>query len=253
MYGIGGEHDLSERELAAPARLARLGPRAGRQRRLGPDPARRLRRAAQLAPPLPRAARRRCTPRSRRSSPTSPTPPRGAGARPTRACGRCAASRATTSPPRSSAGPRSTAPCASRRSSASTPRPSEWSAARDEIRAADPRSRLDAKRARPTPSPSTPTSSTPRAADADLRLPAGRPTRACARRSRRSPRDLTEDGLVLRYRNERGPERRRPHRRGGHVRDLLVLARHLPRPGRRGRPRAGAVRPARRATPTTSG
>ena len=27
MYGIGGEHDLSERELAAPARLARLARR----------------------------------------------------------------------------------------------------------------------------------------------------------------------------------------------------------------------------------
>ena len=38
-------------------------------------------------------------------------------------------------------------------------------------------------------------------------------------------RDLTEDGLVLRYRNRGGPQRRRPHRRGGHVRDLLVLAR----------------------------
>ena len=58
MYGIAGEHDLTERELSAPARLARLGSSSGRQRRLGPDPARRLRRAAQLALPVSRAARR---------------------------------------------------------------------------------------------------------------------------------------------------------------------------------------------------
>ena len=38
-------------------------------------------------------------------------------------------------------------------------------------------------------------------------------------------RELTEDGLVLRYRNAGGPQRRRPDGRGGHLRDLLVLAR----------------------------
>ena len=43
---------------AAPRRLARLGARASRQRRLDTDPARRLRRAADGARALPRAARR---------------------------------------------------------------------------------------------------------------------------------------------------------------------------------------------------
>lgn len=34
MFGIGGEHDLSERGAAAPGRLARQPPGPGRQRRL---------------------------------------------------------------------------------------------------------------------------------------------------------------------------------------------------------------------------
>ena len=57
MYGIGGEHDLTERELAHLRgwRDSRAGARG--QRRLGPGAARRLRRAAQLALALPRAAR----------------------------------------------------------------------------------------------------------------------------------------------------------------------------------------------------
>ena len=58
MYGIGGEHDLSERELPHLRGWRDSAPGARRQRRLGPDAARRLRRAAQRAPPLPRAARR---------------------------------------------------------------------------------------------------------------------------------------------------------------------------------------------------
>ena len=50
--------------------------------------------------------------------------------------------------------------------------------------------------------------------------------------------ELTEDGLVLRYRTER--DRRRPLRRGGHVHDLLVLA-----GVRAGRDRRGRARPRR--------
>ena len=46
MFGVGGEHDLSERDAAAPGRLARQPPGAGRQRRLEPAADRRLRRAA---------------------------------------------------------------------------------------------------------------------------------------------------------------------------------------------------------------
>ncbi len=45
---------------------------------------------------------------------------------------------------------------------------------------------------------------------------------------------------------QRRLERRRPHRRGGHVHDLFVLARFGAGQGRRARARRGAVRPARR-------
>ena len=47
MFGIGGERDLTERELPHLTGLARVRAGAGRQRRLAPAPARRLRRAAQ--------------------------------------------------------------------------------------------------------------------------------------------------------------------------------------------------------------
>ena len=58
MYGIGGEHDLSERELPHLRGWRDSHAGARRQRRLEPGPARRLRRAAQRAARLPRAARR---------------------------------------------------------------------------------------------------------------------------------------------------------------------------------------------------
>ena len=58
--------------------------------------------------------------------------------------------------------------------------------------------------------------------------------------------ELTQDGLVLRYLNNEGLQRRRPHRRGGHVHDLLLLARLGARQGRRARARRGVVRPAHR-------
>ena len=53
-------------------------------------------------------------------------------------------------------------------------------------------------------------------------------------------RDLTEDGLVLRYRNERGPQRRRPTGEEGTFVDLLLLARSRVslRPGRSNRAQA---------------
>jgi alpha,alpha-trehalase len=46
MFGIGGEQDLTERQLPHLAGLAGQPPRPGRQRRLAPAAARRLRRAA---------------------------------------------------------------------------------------------------------------------------------------------------------------------------------------------------------------
>ena len=57
MFGIGGEHDLTERELGAPVRLAEQQPGAHRQRRVEPAPARRLRRAARRRVPAARPAR----------------------------------------------------------------------------------------------------------------------------------------------------------------------------------------------------
>ena len=58
MFGIGGERDLTERELPHLAGLAgqRAGP--GRQRRLDPAAARRVRRAARARPTAARPARR---------------------------------------------------------------------------------------------------------------------------------------------------------------------------------------------------
>ena len=56
MFGVGGEHDLTERELHHLAGLAGQPPRAGGQRRLEPAPGRRLRRAARCGPPAHRPA-----------------------------------------------------------------------------------------------------------------------------------------------------------------------------------------------------
>ncbi len=233
MYGIGGEHDLSERELPHLRgwRDSRAG--AGRQRRLEPGPARRLRRAAQRAAPLPRAARRaapgdpglRRRPRRHRRA--------ALDARPTRACGRCAASRATTSPRRCCAGPRSTGRSSSRRSSASTPRSSEWAAARDEIRDAILERGWSEKRQAYAQSFDSdeldaaqllmPILGFLPATDERMRST----IEAIAARS-----DRGRPGPALPQRG--GSERRRADRRGGHVRDLLLLAGLLPgaRPAR---------------------
>ena len=128
----------------------------------------------------------------------------------------------------------------------------EWAAERDEIRDGDPRARLERGASRPTRSRSTPTSSTP----PQLLMPILGFLPATDERMRSTieaiARELTEDGLVLRYRNDGGAQRRRPHRRGGHVRDLLVLARLVP-----GARRARSSAPRRcstssPATPTTS-
>ena len=160
MYGIGGEHDLSERELPhlrgwRDSRPVRVGNGAWDQTQL--DVYGELLNSLYL---YREQARRAAPGDPGASSPTSPTPPPGAGRRPTRACGRCAASRATTSPRRCSAGPRSTAPSSSRRSSASTRRPRSGrpSATRSATRCS---SAAGARSSRRTPSRSTPTSSTP--------------------------------------------------------------------------------------------
>ena len=146
--GSAGEHDLSERELAAPARLARLAPGARRQRRLEPGPARRLRRAAQTAAPLPGAARRappgdpavRRRPRRHRRAALERDATRG--------CGRCAASRCHHLSSKVlcwAALDRAIEARAAR--SASTPRVEAWTAERDRIRDGDPQPRLEREEA----------------------------------------------------------------------------------------------------------
>ena len=65
MFGIGGEHDLTERELGHLSGW-RTAARAHRQRRVEPTAARRVRRAARRRPPSARPARPRSTPSRRR-------------------------------------------------------------------------------------------------------------------------------------------------------------------------------------------
>ena len=250
--GLAADHVRDRRRArpvraraAAPARLARLAAGARRQRRLGPGAARRLRRAAQRAalyreqlgelhPEIQHFVADLADTAARRWSETR-----------LRACGRCAASRATTCPRRSCAGRRSTARSSSRRSSASTRR-----------RPSGPPSATASARRSSTQGWSEKRQAFAQSFDSDdldaaqLLMPLVGFLPATDPRMRSTIEaiagDLTEDGLVLRYRNERGPERRRPDGRGGHVRDLLVLARLVPGAGRRDRARRGDVRPARR-------
>jgi alpha,alpha-trehalase len=121
MYGIGGEHDLSERELGhlrgwRDSQPVRVGNGAWNQVQL--DVYGELLNALHVY----RERLGELHPEIRRFSPTSPTPQRAAGGRRTRASGRCAASLATTCPRRSCAGSPSTAPSSSPRSWATTRR-----------------------------------------------------------------------------------------------------------------------------------
>jgi len=107
MYGVGGEHDLSERELPHLAgwrasRPVRVGNGAWNQTQIDiygelPCSASRTRSATYPRPPAS-------------SWPTWPTPPPRPGAAPTRAFGRVGASSATTSIPSSCAGSPSIGP-----------------------------------------------------------------------------------------------------------------------------------------------
>ena len=221
MYGIDGEQDLTERTLDHLT-ATRARPGAGRQRR--------LRRSARTTSTARCSTRSTCTPRPAATSPSgcgrcSRTRSRRrsrSGRSPTRASGRRAASRSTTSPPSSCAGWR-------------------WTAARGwPSMRGDERGRRSAGRRWPTRS--APTSSSTASEDGRLppalrhrrarrldaagaarALPAATTTSACARPCWPSRGELTEHGLVLRYKRRR--DRRRAARRGGHVRHLLVLAR----------------------------
>ena len=113
MFGVGGEHDLSERTLPHLRGVAREPARPRRQRRLEPAADRRLRRAAGLRPTGSSPSSTRTTrvpPPGGSSSSRAPTRPRAGGGRRTRGSGRCAASPATSCTPSSCAGSRSTGP-----------------------------------------------------------------------------------------------------------------------------------------------
>ena len=203
MYGIGGEHDLSERELPHLRGWRESAPGPRRQRRLGPGPARRLRRAAQLALALPREARR---PASRDPGVRGrPRRHRGAALDGDR-LGDVGDARRAAPPPvlegalLDGARPRGEAGAAARRA---TRRPR--SGRPRATRSAPPcSSAAGARRSRRSPSRSTPTSSTP--PSCSCRSSASCP--ATDERMRSTIEaiavELTEDGLVLRYRNDEG-------------------------------------------------
>ena len=82
MFGVGGEHDLTERDPAAPARLAGQPAGPGRQRRLEPAADRRVRRTARRRAPAGRPDRPRwTTTRARVPGRAAPTPPPSGGGR----------------------------------------------------------------------------------------------------------------------------------------------------------------------------
>ena len=90
------------------------------------------------------------------------------------------------------------------------------------------------------------------AADADLRVPArDRPPHEIHDRGDFPRSHRGRPGAPLSQRG--GPQRRRAHRRRGHLRDLFLLARVLPGHGRGGGAGRAAVRRRSWATPTTLG
>ena len=214
---------------SAPARLARVAPGPRGQRRLGPGPARRLRRAPQLALALPREARRaasrdpglRGRPRRHRRAPLDRD-----------RLGHVGDARRAAPPPvlegalLDGARPRREARAAARRlcqdrgvGGRARRDPRRRARARLERAEAGVRAVVRLRRARRRA-----------AAHADPRLPAGdRRAHALDDRGDRVGADRGRPRSPLSQR--RGSQRRRPDRRGGHVRDLLVLARLVPGEG----------------------
>ena len=215
---------------SAPARLARLAPGARRQRRVEPDPARRVRRAAEHALPVQGAARR---------PPSGDPGVRGrAGGRRRRGLARGRrrhvgdARRAAPPPvlegavldrarPRGEDGARARAIREGRGlGGGARPRARGHPGAGLERAAPGLRAVVRLGRARRRA-----------AADADPRLPpGGRPAHALDDRGDRPRPDRGRIGAAL-SQHRRGREPGRPQRRGGHVRDLLVLAGVLPGEG----------------------
>ena len=223
MFGVGGEHDLTERELGHLPRLAGQPPGPGRQRRLEPAADRRLRRAARRG----RAGSPTSSPRidddTRRFLIACADTAATHWGRRTRASGRSAAIRSTSSTPRSCAGSRWTGRSPSPTSSAPADRVERWKQhARRDLGDRPPR-RLE-RRGR-TRSPSTSARTALDASNLMMAivgfLPADDPRMlatidaiedAAHRRSRA--------GLPLPHRGRR----RRPGRRGGHLPAVHLLA-----------------------------
>ena len=236
MFGVGGEHDLTERELPHLRRLAGQPAGAGRQRRVEPAADRRVRRAARRRAPAGRPARpTSTTTRARSSSRCADT---AADALARDRPGHLGGARRAAALPLleghvlggARPGDRAGRPAATPRTGST-----RWTAARDEIRADRRCARAgattagaftqyfgsdDARRVQPD--------------DADRRLPARRRPADAGhhRRDRRAAHRRARPGLPLPHRGRR----RRPGRRGGHLPAVHVLAGPGAGAGRPGRP-----------------
>ena len=213
-----------------PPRLARLQARADRQRRLGPDAARRLRRAPRRPLPRPRALGELHPEIQRFVADLADTAARAW-------TGRGAGMWEMRGEPRHHVSSKVFCWVALDRAVKLAPQlgeraePGEWAEERDRIRATILERGWSEKR-----------QAFAQSFDSDqldaaaLLMPIVGFLPATDPRMRSTieaiAQDLTEDGLVLRYRNEEGLNADGLDRRGGHLRALLVLARLVPRPGR---------------------
>ena len=212
-----GAHARPPQGLRRIARPVRVGNGAYR-----PAPERRLRGGAGLR--LPALQEPRPHPRAAVAGARGPgrMRRRGSGASPTRASGRRAASRAhyVSSKLMCWVALDRGARLAERRGLGGACRP--WQALADEIKAGHPRERRRSSGAS-SASTTTPTRSTPRRCSCRCSASCPPTTNACRATVRAIKEELTENGLVLRYRTE--IDRRRAEGRGGDLPDLLLLAR----------------------------
>ena len=148
---------------------------------------------------------------------------RRTGASPTAASGRCAASRSTSPPRRSSAGWPATAARAWRGCAASTTTAERWQQVADEIRADVLRARRRPRAAALRPALRQRRARRRAAADPARALPARRRRARAQHRVRRSPTSSARTASILRYKVDETDDGL--ERRGGHVRDLHVVAR----------------------------
>ena len=248
MFGIGGERDLTERELPHLTGWRRQRAGAGGQRRVEPAPARRLRRAARRRAPAARPARPARARAPAGSSPAWPTPPPRAGRRRTRASGRSGASPAHFLYSKLMCWVAlDRAIAARRRLGAARPGRRRGQRARDEIADGHPRPGLErrGRRVHAVVRLRRPRRVEPD--DADRRVPPGR-----------RPADARHDRGHRRAAHRRArprvplPRPRRARGRRGHVPALHVLAGPGPGPRRRGRAGARRRSSGRSPSPTTS-